>query len=95
MHKLKHVWVKFTEVSCESPPNGIYTELTPQARFLYKDTYNYTCLEGYETENVTNVCLPNGSWSLPEAVICSSKWCSSPVVKAICKSTASYVQCVN
>ena len=63
----------FAEISCGVPANGVNTE-TPTVRVLYQDTYNYSCLTGYETnDNITTECLADGSLSLDSSPNCTSK----------------------
>ena len=60
-------------MSCGVPANGSNTE-TPTASLLYQDTYNYSCLTGYNTSNViTTECLADGSLSLVAPPNCTSK----------------------
>ena len=59
---------------CGIPPNGTNTQPVPQVSLLYQDTYNYSCLAGYETnDNITTECLADGSWSLESLPNCTSK----------------------
>ena len=63
----------FAEISCGVPANGSNTE-TPTVSLLYQDTYNYSCLTGYETnDNITTECLADGSLSLDSSPNCTSK----------------------
>ena len=63
----------FAEVSCGVPAIGGNTE-TPSVSLSYQDTYNYSCLTGYNTSNViTTECLADGSLSLDSPPFCTSK----------------------
>ena len=60
------------DILCGVPPNGTNTLATFVSLF-YQDVYNYTCLEGYETNHTITVeCLANGSLSLEDAPNCTS-----------------------
>ena len=62
----------FLDILCGVPPNGTNTLATFVSLF-YQDIYNYTCLEGYETNHTITVeCLANGSLSLEDAPNCTS-----------------------
>ena len=64
----------FTEISCGIPPDGINTQTIPHVNLFYQDTYNYSCLSGYETnDNITTECLADGSWSVESPTNCTSK----------------------
>ena len=64
----------FAEISCGVPANGSNTE-TPTVSLLYQDTYNYSCLTGYDTNDViTTECLADGSMSLDSPPFCTSKY---------------------
>ena len=46
----------YTVVECGTPANGLNTEPVDSGIYLaYKQTYIYTCLEGYSTENQVKV----------------------------------------
>ena len=63
----------FAEISCGIPPNGVETEI-PIHNLTYPDTYNYSCLTGYETnDDITTECLSNGSLSLDSPPNCTSE----------------------
>ena len=63
----------FAAIICGVPPTGGNTE-TPTVSLLYQDTYNYSCLTGYETnDNITTECLADGSLSLDSSPNCTSK----------------------
>ena len=75
---LKKLWSSscfcILEISCGMPPEGTNTVAVPQDNLLYEQTYNYSCLTGYETsDSITTQCLSDGSWSLATSPICSSK----------------------
>ena len=58
---------------CGIPPGGVNT-ITPTNSLLYQDTYNYTCLSGYETkDDITTECLADGFLSLKTPPACTSK----------------------
>ena len=59
-------------VVCGTPPDGNNTVMMPFGLVLaYLDTYTYTCLEGYSTDDeLCTVCLPDGTLSLAEPPIC-------------------------
>ena len=60
---------------CGVPSYGTNTQLVPQVSLSYQDTYNYSCLTGYETnDDITTECLANGSMSLDGAPACSSEY---------------------
>ena len=60
---------------CGVPSYGTNTQLVPQVSLSYQDTYNYSCLTGYETNgDITTECLANGSWSLSNPPVCNSKY---------------------
>ena len=62
------------EVSCGTPPDGVNTN-TPTDSLSYQDTYDYTCLTGYETKDIaTTECLADGSFKLKTPPTCTSKW---------------------
>ena len=68
-----HFHYCFAIVSCGVPATGSNTE-TPTVSLLYQDTYNYSCLTGYETnDNITTECLADGSLSLDSSPNCTSK----------------------
>ena len=63
-----------TEISCGIPLDGINTQTIPQVNLLHQDTYNYSCLAGYETnDNITTECQADGSWSVESSPNCTSK----------------------
>ena len=71
----KYMFYKYlhTGISCGLPPKGIGTQDTAPANLLYQDTYNYSCLPGYETnDDITTECLANGSFSLEITPTCIS-----------------------
>ena len=62
-------------MSCGVPPDGINTQEVPQVSLLYQDTYNYSCLTGYETDTDTvTECLSNGTLSLYNSTIRVGKY---------------------
>ena len=66
------------EIICEAPQAGGNTELIPseiaQSGLAYLETYTYTCLSGYETEDeLCTVCMPNGMLSLEYSPNCTSE----------------------
>ena len=64
----------FLEISCGVPPVGVKTDV-PSVSLLYQDSYDYSCLDGYETtDRVTAECLANGSLSLDNPPNCTSKY---------------------
>ena len=66
--------VFFLEISCGVPPVGVKTDV-PSGILLYQGSYNYSCLDGYETKDrVTTECLANGSLSLDNPPNCTSKY---------------------
>ena len=69
-----HSLLPYIVILCGAPPNGTNTQAVPQVSLLYQDTYNYSCLTGYETNDViTTECLSNGSLSLDSPPTCTSK----------------------
>ena len=62
-----------TGISCGILPKGIGTQDTAPANLQYQDTYNYSCLTGYETnDDITTECLADGSFSLENPPTCIS-----------------------
>ena len=62
-------------MSCGVPPDGTNTQEVPQVSLLYEDTYNYSCLAGYETDYGTvTECLANGTLSLYNLTINVGKY---------------------
>ena len=59
-------------IECGAPPNGINTvEISPDVTLFYKESYNYSCLEGYDTdEEVITTCLGDSSLSLDPPPTC-------------------------
>ena len=67
------MFIILSDISCGVPVNGGNTE-TPTVSLLYQDTYNYSCLTGYETnDDITTECLADGSLSLDSPPTCTSK----------------------
>ena len=66
--------LSIVEISCGIPPTGINTRSVPQVQLLFQDTYNYSCVTGYETnDDITTECLANGSLSLANLPNCKSE----------------------
>ena len=64
----------YLEISCGVPPAGDNTNV-PSDSLLYQDSYEYTCLDGYETnDTVTTNCLADRSLSLANPPNCTSEW---------------------
>ena len=64
----------YLEISCGVPPAGDNTNV-PSDSLLYQDAYDYTCLDGYDTnDTLTTNCLSNGSFSLDSPPACTSKY---------------------
>ena len=60
-------------ISCGRLTKGINT-VEPKRRLSYPETYNYTCITGYVTNDTTTIqCLVNGSLSLANPPTCTSK----------------------
>ena len=67
------VFLLFLEISCGVPPAGDNTNV-PSDSLLYQDSYEYTCLDGYETnDTVTTNCLADRSLSLANPPNCTSE----------------------
>ena len=61
------------EVFCGTPPHGLYTEI-PQTVLMYLDTYNYSCMDGYWTNDpILTQCQADGTFSLNNPPVCTSK----------------------
>ena len=56
-----------TAITCPVPKNGAFTEDVPaDLNLAYLETYTYSCLEGYVTDNeLVVVCQPDGKLSAP------------------------------
>ena len=64
----------YLEISCGVPPDGTNTIVTSSISLVYQDSYNYTCIDGYETnDDITTECLADGSLSLETPPTCTSK----------------------
>ena len=66
----------YTAIRCNPPEPGTATKPLPADvadGMSYLQTYTYSCLDGYRTDNeLCTVCQPNGTLSSP-APMCSRK----------------------
>ena len=70
----------FADISCGVPANGDNTE-TPTVSLLHQDTYYYSCLTGYWTnDSITTECLADGSLSLDSPPNCTSKYSFTTII---------------
>ena len=61
-------WIKWhviTAITCPVPENGAFTEDVPaDLNLTYLDTYTYSCMEGYVTDDeLVVVCQSDGELS--------------------------------
>ena len=58
-----------TEVTCDAPSNGTNTNPVPNERLTAQESYTYSCLDGYVTnDTLCTVCQLNGELSVPPPV---------------------------
>ena len=57
-------------VDCGQPPNGTNTIPNPELPYEdrnFESQYMYTCVDGYESDMLTALCISNATWvNIPE-----------------------------